>query len=891
MTKSIGAVFVALGALGLATTLAIAGGDPPKGIVRPADPPTNPATAAKIALGAKLFADVRLSVDDHRACATCHVAELAFTDGLALSHGFQGKELARNAPTVLNVSSLPALFWDGRAASLEEQARLPILNPDEMAMPDEAAVAKKLAAIPEYPPLFEKAFGDSAVTLQRVARAIAAFERTLLAGDAPFDRWWRGDATAIDESAQRGYRLFVGDAGCSQCHSIRQSYATFTDGDFHNTGAGHGAGLADRGRAAITGRKEDERAFRTPGLRNVALTAPYMHDGSLATLDDVVEFYVKGGVANANLSPLVHELKLGDAAKSDLVAFLKALTSATLPQLDECDRLLEQGRPREAFDAYRRELDERHGGDRAILGMARAAVALAERVPLLDVEQRIRRRLADASPGRAHDAEPPVIDLLIGLADVTAALAPLEDAMALAREDDLLALLRRIRAAAPDRDDVAVREAVFLERRARADEGLGALGDRASPVVRVARASIRFRRGWVGFSAGAPTEREREDLRFAADEFDALRAAGTDIGPEPTLFRALALHWLGDAAQARAAYGEAARLEIVSEKALRGLRSLLAKNLTAFRADLATLLAERPDSPAVLFAAGWESFQQDRLDEASALLRRRLALETTPAAGTRVVLARIERKRGRRAESLAEYTAALGIDPAYGGLVTEIETYLRERVLSGFADVDALVAEYESFLDAGPDEPRFQAVTRNNLAFLLRDVAASYTSRGPARLHVFADGAPPKAHDVLRTSLTLYEEAAALVPGDAADLPFKERWVYAGVWNDLGLMLHYFPEIQDLDRAERCYLKAFELTDGAYQDAYFYNLQFLYGFELSGTGAAGGGRDELWLQLATRAKDRILKEDATSASGFSPDAMKRAAARRDFERLTAKLHR
>jgi hypothetical protein len=194
-----------------------------------------------------------------------------------------------------------------------------------------------------------------------------------------------------------------------------------------------------------------------------------------------------------------------------------------------------------------------------------------------------------------------------------------------------------------------------------------------------------------------------------------------------------------------------------------------------------------------------------------------------------------------------------------------------------------------TFLDAGPDEPRFQAVTRNNLAFLLRDVAASYTSRGPARLHVFAEGAPQKAHDVLRLSLRLYEEAATFVPDDAADLPFKDRWVYAGVWNDLGLMLHYFPEIQDLARAERCYLKAFDLTRGAYQDAYFYNLQFLYGFELRGGDAAA--RDARWLALAERAKDAILKEDPASPTGFSPDTMKRAAARRDFERLSAALRK
>jgi hypothetical protein len=160
-------------------------------------------------------------------------------------------------------------------------------------------------------------------------------------------------------------------------------------------------------------------------------------------------------------------------------------------------------------------------------------------------------------------------------------------------------------------------------------------------------------------------------------------------------------------------------------------------------------------------------------------------------------------------------------------------------------------------------------------------VAASYSSRGPARIHTFADGADPRALATLKLCVKIYEEAVELIPPDAADLSFKKRWDYAAVLNDTGLMHHYFTETQDFARAEALYLRAFELTQGSYQDSYFYNLQFLYGFELT-------GRDEKWLDLARVAKDAILKEDPQSATGFSPDEFKRKAARADFDRLSAK---
>lgn len=856
--------------------------DPPRGVPRPLAPASNPTTPAKVALGAKLFADPRLSRNGRVSCAGCHVATLAFTDGLATARGVTDRPLARNAPSLLNVALSPSLFWDGRTPTLEEQARIPLLHPDEMGLDDEEEVARIVSSVEEYPPLFEKAFGDRTVTLQRVARALAAFQRTLLSGDAPFDRWWAGDEDAMDDAAKRGYRVFVDRGGCAQCHSIRQSYALFTDGDFHNTGAGKGEGLADPGRFAVTKRDEDRGAFRTPGLRNVALTAPYMHDGSLATLADVIDFYVEGGRQNPHLSPLMHPLALDERDRADLLAFLGALTSPVLPALEECDRLLAEGRPAEAFAAFRRELDERGGGDRALGGLARAALALDRRAELAEAERRVRGRLAEASPERSSDGEESVQRLLFLLARLDVALAAHEEGMAPARRDDALIALRRIRASAGLRDDAAALEAWVLESAGLAEEAMALLAPATSPALRAAGAKVRYRRGWSGFSGGSPTARDREDLTRAADALDALPPEALD--DEAALFRATARHWLGDVERARTAYLDAAARDGAADRALRGLRNLLARDLGRYRRDLAELRVRRPDSPAVLHLSGYELLEQGELELAEAALRRKLEVETEPAAGTHLLLARVERRRERRPQSLAQYAVALALDPGTQGLIAEYEGYLRARKLDGFEDVDALVGEYRTFLDAGPDEPRFQALARNNLAFLLRDVAASYTSRGPARLHTFAEGAPPEARAVLRTSLDLYEEAAALVPEDVADRPFAERWQWAGVLNDLGLMLHYFPEIQDLARAERCYLRAFELTGGAYQDAYFYNLQFLYGFELD-------GRDELWLSLAERAKDAILREDPSSPSGFAPDEMKRTAARRDWERLTAQLRR
>ncbi len=779
----------------------------------------------------------------------------------------------------------PHLFWDGRAETLEEQARQPVVHPREMGHESETACAACIAALPEYPPLFERAFGDARVTMQRIARALAAYERTLLAGDAPFDRWWRGDAAAMGEPARRGYRVFIDRGGCVQCHSIRQSYALFTDYDFHNTGAGKGAGVADTGRMGVTGREEDRGAFRTPTLRNVALTAPYMHDGSLATLEEVIDFYVEGGRQSAHLSPLMRPLDLDEADRADLLAFLHALTSPELPRLAECDRLLAEGRPKEAMDAFLREAERSPDDWQPAAGAARAALALDDASALGAAERLLRARIATLSPDRAADGAEPVATLLFLLGKVHAAQALHEEVMAIARHEDAIAAWRRIRIAGGTHEEATALEALLHEHLLRPLDALAALDDalgRAprSTRLRETKAGVLYRRAWAGFPA---TDTPAADFAIAAALLDALMAEGVAIGDESALYRAYAHHRLGNLAAARTAYADAIGRDQVAEKALRGLRNLLARDLATWRTDLASLRDRNPDSPAVLLFAGWEALEQGRTDEAIRDLRRRVEVEATATASPHYYLARALRDRDRT-QALDHYAVAFALDPAFPKLAAEYETFLRSRPLGGFADVDALVAEYRQFLDAGPDDPRFQALARNNLAFTLRDVAASFTSRGPARIHTFAEGAPEKAREILRTSLAVYEEACALVPADVMDLPFAQRWEFAAVLNDTGLVLHYFRDVQDLARAEALYLRAFDLTGGAYQDAYFYNLQFLYGFELS-------GREERWYELARVAKDAILREDPARPGTFEPDAFKRTAARRDFERLSAALRR
>ena len=293
-------------------------------------PRDNPPTVETVALGRKLFYDKRLSSDDSVACASCHNPALGFSDGRSRSVGVGGRSGTRNAPTVLNAAYQPLQFWDGRAPSLEKQVEGPIGNPVEMNLPHHLCAAK-LSALPEYAVGFERAFGPGAVTMGRIEKALASFERTVVSGNSPFDRYrYGGDRTALDAGALRGFAVFTDPArgNCAVCHTVGARFALFTDGKFHNTGAGvDGEGeLADAGRYGETKHDADRGSFKTAGLRNVAETAPYMHDGSLKTLKQVVDFYAGQGNSNPYLDPEMKKIRMTGRERADLVELLKSLT-------------------------------------------------------------------------------------------------------------------------------------------------------------------------------------------------------------------------------------------------------------------------------------------------------------------------------------------------------------------------------------------------------------------------------------------------------------------------------------------------------------------------------------------------------------------------------------
>ena len=290
----------------------------------------NPPTAETLALGKKLYFDTRLSADNTIACASCHDPAKGFTDNRKTSLGFKQQTGNRSAPTVLNAAYSPRQFWDGRAPSLEAQAAGPISNPIEMNLPHEACV-DKVNADPEYRALFAKAFGEGAIQMVHIQKAIATFERTIVTGNSPFDRYQYGnDKSALSESAARGLALFMDRdrANCATCHIVGAQSALFTDGLFHNLGAGMNpeGELTDPGRFAETKNEADRGAFKTPTLRNIAQTAPYMHDGSVKTLRAVVDFYVGGGSSNPHLDKQIKPLALTGRDREDLVAFLESLT-------------------------------------------------------------------------------------------------------------------------------------------------------------------------------------------------------------------------------------------------------------------------------------------------------------------------------------------------------------------------------------------------------------------------------------------------------------------------------------------------------------------------------------------------------------------------------------
>jgi len=312
-----------------------------------------PATAA---LGKRLFFDTRFSADAKVSCATCHQPDRAFSDGKPVATGTEGRAGTRNAPSLINAAFLTTLFWDGRRRTLEEQARDPFVNPNEHGLADEAQLLDVIARDPAYRQQFADAFAadDAVVDIDHVTRAIAAFVRTLVAGNSPFDRYYfGGDASALSASAINGLAIFRERGQCANCHRMEKDHALFTDHDFHTLAVGldrisgrlaqivkrapvPGDGLdravladvevAELGRFLVTGKPSDIGKFRTPSLRNVALTAPYMHDGSIATLEQTVEreIYYRGLEANR---PLV----LTTQQKRDLVEFLRSLTSDALP--------------------------------------------------------------------------------------------------------------------------------------------------------------------------------------------------------------------------------------------------------------------------------------------------------------------------------------------------------------------------------------------------------------------------------------------------------------------------------------------------------------------------------------------------------------------------------
>jgi cytochrome c peroxidase len=315
-------------------------------------PADNPQTPAKIALGQALFVEQRLSADNLQHCEGCHNYALGFTDQKRTSVGIDNQTGRRNAPTILNAMFNASLFWDGRATTLEEQAKSPILNPIEMGMKSPDEVVAKIQAMPQYREAFERVFGRE-VNFDDIARALASYERTQFSFDSPFDHFMAGEGDAIDESAKRGWKIFNGAGRCVACHAWSRERPLFNDGRFHNVGVSAGkslthnvaairadredstnldrlatdSGMSDLGRYLVTRRPADIGAFRTPDLRNLLVTQPYFHDGSAATLWDVVAHFNRGGTRNPYLDSAMVPLDLSKADEDDLVAFLATLTS------------------------------------------------------------------------------------------------------------------------------------------------------------------------------------------------------------------------------------------------------------------------------------------------------------------------------------------------------------------------------------------------------------------------------------------------------------------------------------------------------------------------------------------------------------------------------------
>jgi cytochrome c peroxidase len=286
-------------------------------------PEDNPYARAKASLGKKLFFDTRLSATSAQSCASCHSPAFGWGDGLAVGVGHDMAKLDRHSPTIVNAAWGAIFMWDGRAASLEEQALGPIQSPVEMNMPIEKLI-ERLASIAEYKSLFAGAFPKEGLSPSTLASAIATYERTVVSEQSPFDAWVEGNERAISEQAKRGFAIFNTKGQCSSCHEGWN----FTNDGFHDIGLAS----ADAGRGQfLPGIEKMRHAFKTPGLREIGRRAPYMHDGSIATLEQVVEHYDRGGIDRPSRSDLIAPLGLTPDEKTALVAFLKTLTSNPNP--------------------------------------------------------------------------------------------------------------------------------------------------------------------------------------------------------------------------------------------------------------------------------------------------------------------------------------------------------------------------------------------------------------------------------------------------------------------------------------------------------------------------------------------------------------------------------
>lgn len=306
-----------------------AGFKPPLGLPPIVEPKDNRLTPEKVELGKLLYFDPRLSEDHTISCASCHDPAKGWSNGERFASGVRGQKGGRSSPTILNSGYFTFQFWDGRALHVEGQALGPIQNPIEMNMKMVDAV-DRIAKVPEYQERFAAIFPDG-VTEQNIAKAIGAFERTINSGNAPYDRWKAGDKNALSPEAERGRALFFGKANCSACHSGPH----FSDGAFHNIGVGMDDPEPDLGRFVVSKLGGDTGAFKTPTLREIARTAPYMHDGRYATLEETVQHYNKGGTPNEYLDEEIFELGLSDQEVADLVTFMEeGLASPDYPLVE-----------------------------------------------------------------------------------------------------------------------------------------------------------------------------------------------------------------------------------------------------------------------------------------------------------------------------------------------------------------------------------------------------------------------------------------------------------------------------------------------------------------------------------------------------------------------------